>query len=585
MPIDVIEHKNFYSVTFPYNKRMVDAIKKIEGRRFVFKDKSWNIPVKEKEALVSFITTFSGGNGSASAPDVRVDFPVVEMPELTVTIPTKRAPYHYQNQGIAYNLEKKRVLIGDEPGLGKTGQAIVSVLGADMFPCLVICPAKLRRNWRDEWKVWTDNKAAIMHQKSKKKPLKWGAFLKMNMIDVFICNYESIEKYFIQEIKRPKDEEGNLVPLTRHHITPHVDISLFKSVIIDESHRCKDGTTRQSKFAMKICEGKEMVLLLTGTPVINKPVDLIPQLVIMNQLDALGGYKYFMKRYGHGDNLKELNHVLQKTCFYRRLKKDVLKDLPDKTRQIIRTSITNRDEYEKAYGKFRKYLQENLKKSEGEITRAMRAEILVQMGILRQVSARGKFEETEEQIRETVESGQKIVVFAHHGEILDGIGRVCRNNGWKYVQVRGGLTDAETDQAVTSFQACKKCGVKYENHTADHDYELNDVSVIIVSINAGGVGLTLTAAYEVLFVEFPWHPAACDQCTDRTHRISQKNAVRARYTLGVNTVDESMYDTIEKKRAMATQITGDEDMIDAEFIDALLKDMSTAAQEDDNEDF
>jgi SWI/SNF-related matrix-associated actin-dependent regulator 1 of chromatin subfamily A len=129
-------------------------------------------------------------------------------------------------------------------------------------------------------------------------------------------------------------------------------------VAIDESHKCKDGTTQQAKFVMGITKGKEYVYELTGTPVVNKPKDLIPQLIILNRLtdivshipDATGrdksGYRRFLNRYCGGGNdatnLKELNYRLNKYCFYRREKMEVLKDLPAKLRQVVLCEISNR---------------------------------------------------------------------------------------------------------------------------------------------------------------------------------------------------------------------------------------------------
>ncbi len=155
----------------------------------------------------------------------------------------------------------------------------------------------------------------------------WPFFWEAGMNQVFIVNYESLKKFFVQKLLKPKG--WMLADVVFRDI-----IKLFKSVIVDESHKCKDFSAQQSKLTMGIANGKEMVICLSGTPVVNKPKDLAPQLGIMGQLQNFGGYQNFIKRYCSGpnkaSNLRELNQILRQNCFFRREKKEVLKDLPIK---------------------------------------------------------------------------------------------------------------------------------------------------------------------------------------------------------------------------------------------------------------
>ena len=278
-------------------------------------------------------------------------------------------------------------------------------MGANAKCILVICPATIRENWKREWKIWTDKNAIILSDRLKDS---WPKYYDVGMCNVFIVNYESLKKYFVESINKPEDK-----PLRLNHIKFKETINIFDAVIIDESHRTKSGATMQSKLCMGIAKGKEYVLALTGTPVVNKPIDLIPQLHILGKLDLFGGYKGFTDRYCQGynqaSNLKELNYILHKHCFYRREKTEVLKDLPDKMRSIFKCEIENRSEYNKAENNLIEYLRENLKKSEGEITTALRGETMVLIGILKKISARGKVNSMIEHINEVVESGEKIV--------------------------------------------------------------------------------------------------------------------------------------------------------------------------------
>jgi SWI/SNF-related matrix-associated actin-dependent regulator 1 of chromatin subfamily A len=532
-----------YKVKFAYNPSIVAGIKMIPGATFrkTADEKFWIIPESSEKALLNWSANFK----TTFEKKEKENFDqVLPLPELAVDIPLKRQMFPYQRNGVAYNLEKKKVIVGDQPGLGKTGQAIATMVAAKVKCILVICPATLRENWRREWKIWTDKESMILTDKVKKT---WQTFYNVGMCNIFICNYESLKKFFVASINKP---EGK--PLRLNHIVFSDTIKLFDAVIIDESHRCKDGKTQQSKFCMGISKGKEWVLCLTGTPVVNKPIDLIPQLHILDRLADFGGYKIFVERYCAGwnqaSNLKELNYMMKKHCFYRREKTEVLKDLPDKMRSIMRVDITTKMEYEKAENELIDYLRENLKKSEGEITTALRGETMVLIGILKQIAARGKVDDVIEHIQEVVDAGEKIVVFAWHKEIVYELKKSIPGA----VTIVGDDNMASRQRSVDSFQNDPK------------------VQVILCNIKSGGVGITLTASSRVCFIELPWHAADAEQCEDRCHRIGQKDSVQCTYFLGHKTIDEYIYNIIEKKRKIANEITGAEDKVETNVVDEFI---------------
>lgn len=376
-----------------------------------------------------------------------------------------------------------------------TAQAIATVEAANCKCILIICPATLRENWKREIEdKWTWKKALILSDRVR---ATWPQYYKVGMIKYFICNYESLKKYFVESINRPLGKDGQPVPLRLNHIKFKDTIDLFDAVIIDEVHRCKDGKTQQSKFVMGIAKGKEFVLALTGTPVVNKPIDLIPQLHIINRLENFGGYTGFVDRYCQGfnqaSNLKELNYLLHKHCFYRREKSEVLKDLPDKMRSIIKCDIENRAEYTKAENNLKAYLKENMGKSDAEITKSLRGEVMVMIQILKKIAARGKIDSVVEHINEVVDAGEKIVVFAWHKEIVHELKKAIPES----VTIVGDDSMDQRQRAVDGFQNDPK------------------VQVIICNIKSGGVGITLTASSRVSFIELPWHPADCEQGEDR----------------------------------------------------------------------
>ena len=537
-----------FELSFKYKPSIVDRVRQIPGRRFDGAKKVWIVPARSRvdlERMIYQIRQFENINWvngtEKKEEDIAYDIP--ELPDLTVPHNLKIQPYPYQLKGIARGLQLKRFMNCDEPGLGKTLQSIATINLADAFPCLVVCPSSLKINWLREWEKFTDKKAMILTDKVRDT---WTFFFQTGMHQVFIVNYESLKKYFVQRIKKA---EG----WTLRDVEFRNSINLFKSVIIDESHRCKSASTQQSKFCKGICTGKEWVIELTGTPVVNRPKDLIPQLAILDRMNDFGGYKPFVDRYCSGQreasNLRELNFNLWKYCMFRREKSLVLTDLPDKIRQVNTCEITNRKEYMDAERDLIMYLQKYKDADDDKIAKAMRGEVMVRINILRQISARGKVRDVIEFVKDFRENGKKIILFCSLHEVVDQLKRYFPTA----VSVTGRDSQDEKQRAVDAFQ---------NNPKAD---------IIICSIKAAGVGLTLTASSNVAFVEFPWTYADCCQCEDRAHRIGQKDSVTCYYFLGRRTIDEKVYRIIQEKKNIANAVTGSTEDIEENIVDMVAR--------------
>ena len=547
-----------FELSFKYKTSIIDRVRQIPGRRFDGTKKVWIVPTRsrvELERVIYQIQQFENINWvngtEKKEEDIAYDIP--ELPDLTVPHNLKIQPYPYQLKGIARGLELKRFMNCDEPGLGKTLQSIATINLADAFPCLVICPSSLKINWLREWEKFTDKKAMILTDKVRDT---WTFFFQTGMHQVFIVNYESLKKYFVQRIKKA---EG----WTLRDVEFRNSINLFKSVIIDESHRCKSASTQQAKFCKGICTGKEWVIELTGTPVVNRPKDLIPQLAILNRMEDFGGYKPFVNRYCSGQreasNLKELNFNLWQYCMFRREKSLVLTDLPDKIRQVNTCEITNRKEYMDAERDLIMYLQKYKDADDDKIEKALRGEVMVRINILRQISARGKVREVIEFVKDFRETGKKIILVCSLHEVVDQLKRYFPTA----VSVTGRDSQDEKQRAVDAFQ---------NNPKAD---------IIICSIKAAGVGLTLTASSNVAFVEFPWTYADCCQCEDRAHRIGQKDSVTCYYFLGRRTIDEKVYRIIQEKKNIANAVTGSTEDIEENIVDMVARIFDTDYDEED----
>lgn len=537
-----------FELSFKYKPSIVDRVRQIPGRRFDGAKKVWIVPARSRvdlERMIYQIRQFENINWvngtEKKEEDIAYDIP--ELPDLTVPHNLKIQPYPYQLKGIARGLQLKRFMNCDEPGLGKTLQSIATINLADAFPCLVVCPSSLKINWLREWEKFTDKKAMILTDKVRDT---WTFFSQTGMHQVFIVNYESLKKYFVQRIKKA---EG----WTLRDVEFRNSINLFKSVIIDESHRCKSASTQQAKFCKGICTGKEWVIELTGTPVVNRPKDLIPQLAILDRMNDFGGYKPFVDRYCSGQreasNLRELNFNLWKYCMFRREKSLVLTDLPDKIRQVNTCEITNRKEYMDAERDLIMYLQKYKDADDDKIAKAMRGEVMVRINILRQISARGKVRDVIEFVKDFRENGKKIILFCSLHEVVDQLKRYFPTA----VSVTGRDSQDEKQRAVDAFQ---------NNPKAD---------IIICSIKAAGVGLTLTASSNVAFVEFPWTYADCCQCEDRAHRIGQKDSVTCYYFLGRRTIDEKVYRIIQEKKNIANAVTGSTEDIEENIVDMVAR--------------
>jgi SWI/SNF-related matrix-associated actin-dependent regulator 1 of chromatin subfamily A len=162
---------------------------------------------------------------------------------------------------------------------------------------------------------------------------------------------------------------------------------------------------------------------------------------------------------------------------------------------------------------------------------------MVKMGILKQISARGKVEGAKDIIHNIIDGGQKLIVFCFLKEVVAALKQEFRDA----VTVTGDDTTEQKQHAVDKFQTDERC------------------KLIILNYRSGGTGLTLTAASNVLFIEQPWTAAECIQAEDRAHRNGQKNAVNCVYLLGDGTIDEYLYNLIQTKKTIADGVTGTED--------------------------
>jgi len=256
-----------------------------------------------------------------------------------------------------------------------------------------------------------------------------------------------------------------------------------------------------------------------------------------------GGGELTKQRCGKGDepapqNLDRLSALLYSRCMIRREKTKVLTQLPDKTRTDLYVEISNREEYELAAEDLAEYLRTYQKCPDPEIRRKMCMEALVRFMTLRSLSAKGKVRQAIDFVRTFLASGRPLILFCSLHEIVDELKKAFP----RAVTVTGRDSMTMKQAAVDSFQN-------------------GNTHLIICSIKAAGVGLTLTASSNVAFIEFPWTYADCCQCEDRAHRIGQRDNVTCYYLIGRHTIDRTLYDIIHRKKSIANQIMASSDDI------------------------
>jgi len=429
---------------------------------------------------------------------------------------TKYELFPFQQEGVEWLKGRSFALLADEMGLGKTPQAIH--WGADNRPVLVVVPSALTLNWQREiTAMWRPQDKAVLLDGKTDLPHK--------LPDWCIMSYGML-----------------------NHYLPQLRRAGFKAIIIDEAHLVKNLDTQRTKNILALVVPDEPKasdkpipnrLAVTGTPVVNRPIELFSLLVFLGVKKRVD-FREFLERYTQhkyvkgrlvftgARNLYELHQNL-KPIMLRRMKKDVLKQLPPKINTPMFVAITNAAEYVQAERNFLTWLAEQ-KGTEAAI-QASKAEIIVKMNALRMLAANGKVGPVCDWLKPCRDGQGKVLVFCSFIEPLNGLKR-CKPEAVLYT---GALSSPERQTMVDHFQ--HSTGVCY----------------FLGTVGAAGVGITLTAANRVTFLDLPWTPGAKIQAEDRAHRIGQTQTVEVVNVLAKNTIDERMLELLKEKEFIIAQ--------------------------------
>jgi len=418
----------------------------------------------------------------------------------------------YQKDGVGFLVHANgEAILADEMGLGKTVQVLAYVDFIKPFPVLLVVPAGLKINWLNEIEDKLNYKLNV-HIINGMKPYEIPY-----ESDVVIINYSLLKKW----------EKT----LNNFH---------FKLVVADEAHAIKNRDTTWSIIFKRIAWGCKHKILVTGTPIENSPIDIYNFIDILHR--GRFNFWYFAKRYCKAfederygwnfkgsDNEEELGKILRSEFMIRRLKKDVEKDLPPKQIVNLKISIDNRKEYDEISNDFLVWFKENSGRTLNK--RQMKAEAMMRLSILRQIVAEGKMSFVFNWVDNFLLEKNKLVVFCVHKEII----RLFKEHyGDKVRIIQGGMT-TETKQGVIDI------------------FQKGNLEIILGNSSMES-GHTLTASDTVLNIELPWNPQKLNQRIDRCHRIGQTRHVWAYNLIAINTCDEYMLATNERKQQISDNI-------------------------------
>lgn len=407
----------------------------------------------------------------------------------------------YQIEGVERLISLNHdAILADEPGLGKTIQVAHYINLTKPLTALIVCPASLRLNWKHELDKWLDSALCLD-----------------------ILSYEGATKL-------------------------STDFK-YDLIVFDEAHYLKNPKAARTKAGLALPAYRR--LFLTGTPIVNRPMDMYP---ILQSIGLKLTLKEFGVRYCNGhlvpvkwgvkagrrvpvkkawdfsgaSNTEELHKLLVDNVMVRRRKKDVLTELPAKVRQVIEIDAPHGDDPE---------LKKVLVQKYGSLTAAAEA-LIDDGGIAFGDLSRYRLEQSKHKLPYVInyldnlmEETDKIVVFAYHREIIEAL----QNQYPAAVHLYGGMSDKEKDAAVTSFQQ-------------------GDAPLFIGQITAAGTGITLTASSTVVFAELDWVPGNVIQAEDRCHRMGQTDNVHIVHLVLKDSIDCRMVQALVRKQQIIEEV-------------------------------
>lgn len=430
----------------------------------------------------------------------------------------KRPPMEHQKVAIEKLLANNKFILADDMGVGKTTSAVIASLESEAKKILIVCPASLKINWDREIKNYSDERTLIVEGR------KWGSTFKF-----YIINYDIIKNYHTTE----ESEESEAYKLIVNEG--------FDLAIVDEAHYISNVGANRTKLMNDILKQIPKVWLLTGTPMTSRPINYFNLLNIIDSPLA-SNWQTYVRRYCKGyqfkvgerkiwntsgaSNLDELRERT-KAVVLRRMKTDIL-DLPEKIITPIFLELTSTF-YNEEIEDFMRITKENKEQESISVT-------INRLMKIRQVISYEKIPITCELIDKCIDAGKKVIVFTNFTMTLDMLHDKYKKCS---VVLDGRMSDKKRQESVDAFQNNDK------------------IRVFIGNIKAAGVGITLTSAEVVIMNDLSFVPSDHSQAEDRAYRFGQKNSVLVYYPVFENTIEQIVYNILQKKKNIIDQVMGD----------------------------
>ncbi|CAH1406640.1 unnamed protein product [Nezara viridula] len=508
--------KDTFVLDVGFNQRLIDICKQIPGRYYDPQRKSWCFPLKEYENFKKITNPLSPqiviGNLPASVLKIfsnpsnfTVNHKEVDISRIEPALLNSLFPF--QKEGIQFGVSKGgRCLIADEMGLGKTIQALgIADYYRDEWPLLVVCPSSMRFQWEEEIRR----------------------------------NLPRVPSYLIYVLTSSKDEfeRAKVVILSYDLMGTKKDLLKsygFGVMILDECHSLKSIKTKRTKAAFELVAKCKRVILLSGTPALSRPAELFTQIKALQPTlfkDMIEfGIRYcegkqdrFGWNFNGSSNLEELKTILEERIMIRRLKSEVLDQLPSKIRQVI---VIEPETNNKCMDAFAKKL--NHATINGADKRSTLLAYFAETG-------KAKLNSICKYVEQLISQEKKFLIFAHHKCVLDAISETLERNKTYYVRIDGSVSSEERKNVSDQFQ------------------EETNFRVAVLSLKAANTGITLTAANLVVFAELFWNPGELVQAEDRAHRIGQQSNVLIQYLIAHKTADDFLWPLVQGKLRVLNQ--------------------------------
>lgn len=532
-------------------------VRSISGRKFIKEQKCWSIPAAQARTLHSLLEDVYPclANAITDNEDVKADvqgsIERVEMSgaallddskmdeisdKLEGAFPEDLELYPFQKVAVAFaEASDGRCLIGDEMGIGKTISAIgYAAINPEMRPVLVVCPANVKYNWVKEVSKWLPSEDVYAIAKGKDE---------VRSADWIVINYDLVGK---------KADELKAIGV--------------KMTILDEVHYLKNKKAKRTEATLDVAKSTRSILALSGTAISSRPSEFFNTLNLLRPAQ-FPSFWNFAQRYcdpwhnGYAwnfdgaSNIKELNGLTRDMCI-RRLKKEVLPELPPKQRTFLPIHLDRKERrpYDLAQEEWDRRIDDYYLNNQ-PMPQGM---MLNMLNDLRHICGRIKVKYASQWIQEYNEqTGRPLVVFTHHRDVMSNLGMRLKD-GLTVDTISGDVSSKQRQEIVDNFQN-------------------NEIDVLICNTIAAKEGITLTAADTVLFLEREWVPTDEEQAEDRVYRIGQESdSVHAVYISCAGTVDEHFDRVVESKRKVVKAVLDGGDVEERQgLVSELVKKLQT----------